>query len=32
MATLLLFILEFHRKFQGTDTVDIDKIDFNKAL
>jgi hypothetical protein len=27
MATLLRFILEFQRKFQGTDTVDIDNID-----
>jgi hypothetical protein len=26
MATLLLFILEFHPKFQGTNTVDIDNI------
>jgi hypothetical protein len=31
MATLLLFILEFHPKFQGTDTVDIDNIDVQKG-
>jgi hypothetical protein len=27
MATLLQFILEFQRKFDGTDTVDIENID-----
>jgi hypothetical protein len=27
MATLLRFILEFQRKFQGTDTEDIENID-----
>jgi hypothetical protein len=27
MATLLQFILEIQRKFECTDTVDIDSID-----
>jgi hypothetical protein len=27
MAATLRFILEIHQKRQGTDTVDIDKID-----
>jgi hypothetical protein len=32
MATLLPFILEFKRKLEGTDPVDIKNIAVNKAL
>jgi hypothetical protein len=28
MANLIQFILEFQRKFEGRDTVDIENIDF----
>jgi hypothetical protein len=28
MSTVSQFILEFQRKFEGTDTVDIENIDF----
>jgi hypothetical protein len=32
MANLIQFILEFQRKFEGRDTVDIENIDLSKTL
>jgi hypothetical protein len=31
MATLIRFILEFHRKFEGPDTVDNDNLEVQKG-